>query len=120
MRRVAWPVSVGIVLVASLLAWHLWVSRILVFRSQKVCQLTGEEDRQYPRPNDKTAGHGFGITGSDLGIPLSHQGTLYLLFGDTRDVDPDLIGDIVEAKDDGMSNDQSTINAQRLHLGRCR
>jgi RecB family endonuclease NucS len=61
------------------------------FRTAKVCQLTGEQDRQRP---DKLTGSELGgetgnAMGTDLGFPFEHGGRLHFLFGDTTEHDPD-------------------------------
>src|SRR6266404_1290675 len=61
------------------------------FRTAKVCQLTGEQDRQRP---DKLTGSELGgetgnAMGTDIGFPFEHGGRLYFLFGDTTEHDPD-------------------------------
>jgi Domain of unknown function (DUF4185) len=50
---------------------------------RKVCQLTGEHDRQrrtfaYNRTESR-----FGVVGTDLGASFEHDGRLWFLFGDT-------------------------------------
>lgn len=51
-------------------------------KSQRVCQLTGEDDREwgYKTVNNTTA---FGVWGTDLGQPVVHDGKIYYFFGDT-------------------------------------
>ena len=60
----------------------------VVAGSQKrIAQLTGEEDDDegqsnfIPHPNKTQSEHG--LPGIDLGVPLEHDGRLYLLFGDS-------------------------------------
>jgi Domain of unknown function (DUF4185) len=94
-RTVRLIVATSVVAVALLAS--LWLALLqgpLEFRTVKVCQLTGQEDRE--RPGNPTgiklssAVPDAGITGSDLGFPFEYNGELRLLFGDTREVHPDL------------------------------
>ena len=50
---------------------------------RKVCQLTGETDRQFNRPAFNTTETRFGFFGTDLGSSFEHDGRLWFLFGDT-------------------------------------
>src|SRR5436190_1831077 len=63
-----------------------------VVSTTKICQLTGVEDRERPeRPTGQLlSGVGAGVTGSDLGYPFEHEDRLLFLFGDTREINPDL------------------------------
>src|ERR1041385_1037046 len=62
----------------------------LEFTTTKICQLSGEEDRQTGQPTGiRLAGSG-GLRATDLGVPFEHAGKLYFLFGDTLGYDPDL------------------------------
>ena len=60
--------------------------------STRICQLTGSEDRSTPgRPTGmQLGGITGGVTGTDIGWPFEHRGSLNFLFGDTRDFNPDL------------------------------
>src|SRR5262249_32264207 len=59
----------------------------LVFSpAKKVCQLTGDWDKQYHK---QARNAGFGVTGTDYGYPVLWQSSLYFFFGDTRSIDPD-------------------------------
>jgi hypothetical protein len=90
MRRIvltaAAIIAVGAVAIGSWLWSRLADSR--VFTTQKVCQLTGEWDKQFNQPTPNFNRH-FGITGTDLGFPVPWNDKLYFLFGDTRSTDPD-------------------------------
>jgi hypothetical protein len=57
----------------------------------KICQLTGEEDRQPPgKPTGSVlGGETGGVTGTDLGFPFEYNRKLYFLFGDSREFPPD-------------------------------
>jgi len=62
-------------IVLAIILWLLWLALLqgpLEFHTTKVCQLTGEEDRE--RPGKQTgiqlSGVSAGIMGSDLGIPF--------------------------------------------------
>jgi hypothetical protein len=85
-------VLVILVITVFSLVWLALLQGPLEFHTTKVCQLTGEDDRE--RPGKQTgiqlSGVPAGITGSDLGFPFEHAGKLRLLFGDTREIDPDL------------------------------
>jgi hypothetical protein len=50
---------------------------------RKVCQLTGEWDRELGRPAFNTTLSRFGLNGTDLGYSFEHNGRLCFLFGDT-------------------------------------
>ncbi len=54
--------------------------------TQKVCQLTGENDKEtgLPTLNRTASRHGF--WGTDLGSSFEHEGRLFFLFGDTHAV----------------------------------
>lgn len=54
----------------------------------KVCQLTGEWDRQRGTPAHNRTESRFGVVGTDLGVSFEHDGRLWFLFGDTWP-DPD-------------------------------
>lgn len=49
----------------------------------KVCQLTGDTDRQLGAPTLNRTGERAGVWGTDLGSSFEHKGALWLLFGDT-------------------------------------
>jgi hypothetical protein len=51
--------------------------------TQKVCQLTGEIDRQFNQPTLSQTETRFGLVGTDEGPPFEHNGTLYFPFGDS-------------------------------------
>ncbi len=57
-------------------------------RSQRICQLTGDDDRErgYKTLNRT---HAFGVWGTDLGIVTEHLGRTYYFFGDTVDTRTD-------------------------------
>ena len=60
-------------------------------RSQKICQLTGDLDRHWGWPTiNQTTGNE--IWGTDLGVPVLHNGLLYYFFGDTIDLQPKVGG----------------------------
>ncbi len=50
----------------------------------KVCQLTGERDRQTGQLTLNQTRSRYGVWGADLGYPVEHAGRLYFLFGDTQ------------------------------------
>ncbi len=51
--------------------------------TKKVCQLTGDLDRQRQIPTLSQTGKNFGVTATDLGSSFEHKGRLHFLFGDT-------------------------------------
>ncbi|WP_314249869.1 DUF4185 domain-containing protein [Streptomyces kutzneri] len=59
--------------------------RLHVDRSsvRKVCQLTGQWDRELDQPAFNRTEDRFGLFGTDLGISFEHGGKLWFLFGDT-------------------------------------
>src|SRR5262245_16493459 len=50
---------------------------------RKVCQLTGEQDRQRNQKAFNETERRFGLYGTDLGSSFEHAGRLWFLFGDT-------------------------------------
>ncbi len=50
---------------------------------QKLCQVTGEYDRQLNKPVPSRTDSRFGLFGTDLGSSFEHDGRLWFLFGDT-------------------------------------
>ena len=50
---------------------------------RKVCQLTGERDRQRGTDAYNRTETRFGLAGTDLGASFEHAGRLWFLFGDT-------------------------------------
>jgi hypothetical protein len=50
---------------------------------QKICQLTGERDRQRNTHAFNRTETRFGLVGTDLGSSFEHDGRLWFLFGDT-------------------------------------
>ncbi len=53
-------------------------------QSEKVCQLTGERDKQRARNTINQTESRFGIRGTDLGASFRHGNRTYFLFGDTH------------------------------------
>jgi len=51
--------------------------------TRKVCQLTGEWDRQCAAPTVNRTFSSYALYGTDLGASFEHQGRLLFLFGDT-------------------------------------
>ncbi len=51
--------------------------------TQKICQLTGELDRERNQPTLNKTQSRFGLAGTDLGSSFTHDEKLYFLFGDT-------------------------------------
>lgn len=56
---------------------------IVVERAKKICQLTGEYDRQKKEPTPNRTQSRYKLKGTDLGVPFRHKDRIYLLFGDT-------------------------------------
>jgi len=52
--------------------------------TRKVCQLTGDEDRQTRQPTLSRTKSRAGVIGTDLGSSFEHNGKLVFLFGDTQ------------------------------------
>jgi len=52
--------------------------------SRKVCQLSGEVDRQFNKPTFNQTRTRFGLIGNDLGYSFEHDGKLFFLFGDSQ------------------------------------
>ena len=52
--------------------------------SQKVCQLIGEDDKEFGVPTLSQTETRFGFIGSDNGYSFEHRGRLYFLFGDSN------------------------------------
>ena len=50
---------------------------------RKICQLTGERDRERGTPAFNRTETRFGLVGTDLGASFEHDGRLWFLFGDT-------------------------------------
>jgi hypothetical protein len=50
---------------------------------RKVCQLTGDFDRELQQPTLNLTATRDGVWGTDLGIPVEYNGQLFILFGDT-------------------------------------
>ena len=57
--------------------------RYVAGSTQKVCQLTGEFDRERQETTLNRTESRFGVIGTDLGASFEHAGRLYFLFGDT-------------------------------------
>jgi hypothetical protein len=55
--------------------------------SQKICQLTGEFDRERKAPTLNMTESRFGLRGTDLGASFEHNQRIYFLFGDTIPVE---------------------------------
>ncbi|MBV9852735.1 MAG: DUF4185 domain-containing protein [Armatimonadetes bacterium] len=51
--------------------------------TKKVCQLTGDFDRELGRPTLSQTGRRYGVIATDLGSSFEHNGRLFFLFGDT-------------------------------------
>jgi hypothetical protein len=53
--------------------------------AEKICQLTGDIDREFQKPTLNQTETNDGIVGTDLGFSFEHHGKLYFLFGDTTE-----------------------------------
>ncbi len=51
--------------------------------THKICQLTGDFDRQTGQPTGNQTRARYGVFGTDLGFSFLHDGRTYFLFGDT-------------------------------------
>jgi hypothetical protein len=51
--------------------------------TRKISQLIGDTDHERLAPTETRTQSRYGITGSDLGVPFSHNGRTYVVFGDT-------------------------------------
>jgi hypothetical protein len=61
-------------------------------RGEKICQLVGDYDRERREPTLNLTNQRYGIYSIDLGVPFTHQGLTYVLFGETWTVEnPDAI-----------------------------
>lgn len=49
----------------------------------KICQLVGDYDRERQTPTQNLTDTRYHLWGTDLGVPFSHYGHIFLLFGDT-------------------------------------
>lgn len=59
-------------------------SRVVIeSRPVKMIQLVGEEDRERHVPSASQSWTRYKLAGTDLGVPFTHKGVTYLLFGDT-------------------------------------
>jgi Domain of unknown function (DUF4185) len=52
--------------------------------TSKIRQLIGDVDYQWGTFTDTRTESRYGISGSDLGVPFTHNGTTYIVFGDTQ------------------------------------
>jgi len=55
--------------------------------SEKICQLSGDRDWATSAETTAKTEVSFGMVGTDLGYPVEHNGSMALLFGDTRRTD---------------------------------
>ncbi len=55
--------------------------------TQKVCQLTGEKDKEFDVPTLSRTVSRYGLTGTDRGYSFEHDGKLFFLFGDSSPSD---------------------------------
>ena len=79
----AWAGALGWLLSAGVAATNVTV---VPNRTVKVCQLTGEIDRERGQPTLNRTETRFGLKGTDLGSSFEHQGHTYFLFGDSGPV----------------------------------
>ncbi|MBA4147270.1 MAG: DUF4185 domain-containing protein [Verrucomicrobia bacterium] len=52
--------------------------------AQKISQLTGDFDKHRGQPTENLTQTRYQLAGTDLGVPFTHKGRTYLLFGDTE------------------------------------
>lgn len=57
--------------------------KVKVLEVHRLCQINGEFEDDPSLPHFTRTWTEYGITGMDLGIPVEHNGSLYLYFGDT-------------------------------------
>ncbi len=57
--------------------------RYVAGSTRKVCQLTGQTDKEYDQPTVNLTEKRFGLAGTDRGYSFEHNGKLFFLFGDT-------------------------------------
>ena len=55
----------------------------IIGSSEKICQLTGDFDRELKKPTLNLTETRAGVAGTDLGFSFEHEGKLFFLFGDT-------------------------------------
>jgi len=55
-------------------------------RAKKICQLIGDTDRERDEPTRSLTQTRYKVLGTDNGVPFTHNGGTYLLFGDTAGV----------------------------------
>ncbi|MDO8478383.1 MAG: DUF4185 domain-containing protein [Candidatus Rokubacteria bacterium] len=94
----------------------LWGPK-LQYAATKICQVTGAVDRE--RPDQPTgfqrSGVTGGVTGTDLGFPFEYGDRLVMLFGDSREFDPDrcqpeFCGTEDSRAEDGQPQDNSKLS----------
>jgi hypothetical protein len=51
--------------------------------TRKICQLVGDTDYQWLTPTENLTETRAGFYGTDLGVPFTHNGLTYVVFGDT-------------------------------------
>jgi hypothetical protein len=56
---------------------------IIVERPKKICQLVGEYDKERNEETINRTKSRYRLYGTDLGVPFTHHGRTYILFGDT-------------------------------------
>ncbi len=90
MLRFSLLITVGLAVVLGVIYFSQRRSApVLVFSpAVKVCQLTGEFDKQRNQPT-RNFQRQFGVTGTDYGYPVPWNDKLLFLFGDTRSIDTD-------------------------------
>jgi hypothetical protein len=71
-------------------------------RSEKVCQLTSDQDWESGVPTTARTQSRFGLGATDLGYPVEHQGQLMLLFGDSWPTHVGHPGDEFQPRDDAV------------------
>ncbi len=77
--------------------------------SKKVCQLTGDKDRELSKPTANLTYTNAGLWGTDLGASFEHDGKLWVLFGDSIPTGPNTpnaeCGDAIATTTDTVGSD---------------
>ena len=55
---------------------------IILSRAAKICQLVGDWDNERREPTINLTGQQYNLAKTDLGVPFSHNGRTYVVFGD--------------------------------------
>jgi Domain of unknown function (DUF4185) len=116
-RSVVVAGSSAVVIAVAVAAWAVFIPAQVRIDSTKVCQVTGIGDRQHPdRPTGTMlTGRTGGVTGTDLGFPFEYKGELVMLFGDSREFDPDRCEPAWCGAQDGVMNPPADPGERSKH-----